>query len=87
MLTGVGTKVLDTEEDSVKDDKSPAPQRAGTVDMAEWRDLGHRLAIAGPKKYEEIVEALRKIVEAQETIAAFDWQLLFGARPSKRYRA
>lgn len=58
-----------------------------TVDMKEWTELGARLAAAGPEKYEEILEALGKIVDAQETIAAFDWQLLFGARPSKRYMA
>ena len=58
-----------------------------TVTMDEWDDLGVRLAVAGPEKYDEILDALRKIVEAQETIASFDWQLLFGARPSKRYLA
>lgn len=58
-----------------------------TVDVIEWTELGARLAEAGPEKYDEILEALRKIVEAQETIAAFDWQLLFGQRPSKRYMA
>lgn len=56
-------------------------------DMAEWSQLGARLALAGPQKFEELIEALRKIVDAQETIAQFDWQLLFGERPSKRYRA
>lgn len=67
----------------------PAPGRAGTetTDIGEWLELGHRLAIAGPEKYDEIVDALRKIVDAQETIATFDWQLLFGKRPSKRYQA
>lgn len=55
--------------------------------MAEWTELGRRLAIAGPRKFTEIVSAIGKIVEAQETIASFDWQLLFGKRPNKRYRA
>lgn len=57
------------------------------VDVAEWLELAKRLAIAGPEKYAELLEAMRKIVEAQETIAAFDWQLLFGERPNKRYQA
>ena len=57
------------------------------VDVVEWTDLGARLATAGPEKYDEILVALRKIVEAQELIAEFDWQLLFGERPSKRYQA
>ena len=57
------------------------------VDVAEWTELGARLANAGPEKYAEILDALRKIVEAQELIAEFDWQLLFGERPSKRYHA
>lgn len=57
------------------------------VDVVEWTDLGARLATAGPEKYDEILTALRKIVEAQELIASFDWQLLFGERPSKRYQA
>lgn len=67
--------------------KKTAPRRAGITDMEEWGELGHRLAVAGPEKYEEILDALRKIVDAQETIAAFDWQLLFGVRPTKRYQA
>jgi hypothetical protein len=71
----------------VKKSKMPAPRRAGTLNIEEWADLGTRLAIAGPEKYEEIVSALREIVDAQETIAQFDWQLLFGKRPSKRYQA
>jgi hypothetical protein len=62
---------------------------AKSVDLTEWTELGARLAVAGPDKYDELLEALRKIVEAQETISGFDWQLLFGSRPSatKRYRA
>lgn len=61
--------------------------KPSNVDVSEWSELGARLAIAGPDKYAEIIEAVRKIVEAQEIIAEFDWQLLFGERPSKRYHA
>lgn len=57
------------------------------VDVCEWTDLGARLATVGPEKYDEILVALRKIVDAQELLAEFDWQLLFGERPSKRYQA
>lgn len=57
------------------------------VDIIEWTEIGARLAEAGPAKYDEILQALRKIVDAQELIASFDWQLLFGERPSKRYQA
>jgi len=56
-------------------------------DVSEWMDLAARLAIAGPSKYDELLQALRQIVEVQEEIARFDWQLLFGERPSKRYHA
>lgn len=58
-----------------------------TVDVREWTELGARLAEAGPGKFESLLESLRKIVEAQEVIAKFDWQLLFRGRPSKRYEA
>jgi hypothetical protein len=57
------------------------------VDVVEWTELGTRLASAGPEKFAEILDAVRKITEAQEVIAEFDWQLLFGERPSKRYHA
>lgn len=57
------------------------------VDVVEWNDLGVRLAEAGPQKFSEVLDAIRKITEAQEVIADFDWQLLFGERPSKRYHA
>lgn len=57
------------------------------VDVVEWSELGARLAKAGPEKYTEILDAVRKITEVQETISEFDWQLLFGERPSKRYHA
>jgi len=57
------------------------------VDVVEWTELGARLLEAGPEKYDEILTALRKIVETQEVLREFDWQLLFGERPSKRYQA
>lgn len=57
------------------------------TDLSEWNDLGAKLAVVGRTKYDEVIEALRKIVEAQEVLAQFDWQLLFGERPSKRYLA
>lgn len=56
-----------------------------TVD--EWTALGKRLAEVGPAKFEALLGALRKIVEAQEEISRFDWQLLFRKRPTKRYQA
>lgn len=55
------------------------------IDVSEWAELGARLAEVSPRKFEELLGATRKIVDAQETIAQFDWQLLFGERPSKRY--
>ncbi len=56
-------------------------------DVTEWSDLGARLATMSPKKFDELLDAMRKIVEGQEVIASFDWQLLFGSRPNKRYQA
>lgn len=57
-------------------------------EMAEWIELGMRLRTAGPEKHEQVMETLRQVVDAQETIAAFDWQLAFRtSRPRKRYRA
>jgi hypothetical protein len=61
--------------------------KTDVVDVIEWAELGARLVKAGPEKYAEVLEAIRKITEAQELIAEFDWQLLFGERPSKRYHA
>ena len=60
---------------------------ADTIDMLEWTDLGARLVLIGPEKFVELLDAMRKIVEAQEVIAGFDWQLLFRGRPNKRYQA
>jgi hypothetical protein len=57
------------------------------VDVIEWAELGARLAVVGPDKFAELIDAMRKIVDAQEMIAKFDWQLLFRDRPSKRYLA
>lgn len=62
-------------------------KKTEVVDVSEWTELGLRLKTAGHEKYVEILEAVEKIVEAQEVIAQFDWQLLFGERPSKRYHA
>lgn len=66
--------------------QSKAPQ---IIDVSECAALLVRLAIASPEKYDEIVGALRQIVDHAETLASFDWQLLFGVRPSscKRYQA
>lgn len=58
-----------------------------TTDVTEWTELGTRLAATSPEKLDELLDALRKIVEAQEVIASFDWQLLFRGRPNKRYLA
>ena len=62
-------------------------QKIEVQDTCEWAELGARLRAAGPQKFNELLDALRSIVDAQETIAQFDWQLLFGERPSKRYLA
>lgn len=53
----------------------------------EWAELGERLLEAGPDKFYEVLRGLRDVVEAQETIAKFDWQLLHRGRPRKRYQA
>ena len=53
----------------------------------EWMELGERLLKAGPDKFYEVLRGLRDVVEAQETIAKFDWQLLHRGRPRKRYEA
>lgn len=57
------------------------------VDVQEWLELGGKLADLNEKKFYELLEAMRGIVEAQQVLAEFDWQLMFRARPSKRYRA
>ncbi len=53
----------------------------------EWKALGERLLAAGPEKFREVLEGIRDVVEAQEIIAKFDWQLLHRGRPRKLYRA
>jgi hypothetical protein len=54
---------------------------------AEWLKLGERLLAAGPDKFDEVLRGLRDVVEAQELIASYDWQLLHRGRPRKVYRA
>lgn len=53
------------------------------IDVQEWTKLAARLAVAGPEKFDELLGALRKIVVAQETIAEFDGQLVFGERAGR----
>lgn len=53
----------------------------------EWAELAERLLAAGPEKFREVMQGLRDVVEAQEVIARFDWQLLHRGRPRKTYRA
>jgi hypothetical protein len=56
--------------------------------LAEWIELGLRLAHADPARRERVMVSLRRAVEAQEVIAEFDWQLALRAgRPTKRYDA
>ena len=56
--------------------------------MAEWVGLGHRLNVASPQKWAEIVKTVTALVEGQEAIAAADrWLILRADRPSKRYTA
>jgi hypothetical protein len=57
------------------------------VTKAELLELGERLLAAGPDKFHEMLRGLRDVVEAQEIIARFDWQLLHRGRPRKRYHA
>lgn len=49
--------------------------------------LAERLHRAGPEKFFEVLIGLRQVVEAQEIIARFDWQLMHRGRPKKVYRA
>ena len=56
--------------------------------LDEWMELGRRLAVAGPDKFDEVLERLKSVAEAQEIIARFDDQLFRRAgRPRKRYLA
>jgi hypothetical protein len=54
---------------------------------SEWVALGERLKAAGAEKFFEVLRGLREVVEAQEIIAKFDWQLIHRGRPRKVYRA
>ena len=54
---------------------------------AEWLQLAERLYEAGPEKFDEALGAMRELVDAQEIIARFDWQLMARGRPRKQYRA
>ncbi len=54
---------------------------------ALWVALGERLAAASVTKFDEVARSLEHVVEAQEVIARFDWQLPFRGRPRKRYLA
>lgn len=54
---------------------------------AEWLRLAERLQAAGPEKFDEVLVAMRDLVEAQEIIARFDWQLMLRKRPRKQYLA
>ena len=54
---------------------------------ARWLELGDRLLAAGPEKFFEVLRGLQDVVEAQEIIVKFDWQLLHRGRPRKTYRA
>jgi hypothetical protein len=52
-----------------------------------WMEIGARLLAAGPDKFDEVLRGLQDVVEAQEIIARFDWQLMHRGRPRKVYRA
>lgn len=55
--------------------------------LSEWAALGLRLARAEPEKFDEVLRSIRNVVEAQELLAGFDWQLFLRGRPRKRYLA
>lgn len=54
---------------------------------SEWLRLGEELRDVSQDKFDEVLEGLRDLIEAQRIIARFDWQLMFRGRPSKRYSA
>lgn len=57
-------------------------------DVLEWAAIGARLAVASPKRFDEIRRTLRETLDACETIAAYDYQLFTNrGRPTKRYLA
>lgn len=55
--------------------------------MSAWTELGERLALVSPDKFDDVLEKLTAVVEAQELIAQFDHQLFLRGRPRKRYQA
>ena len=69
----------------MKEKETPNLRQVGTVDVIEWAELGARLVEVNPDKYRQLLEAMRQIVDAQELLAEFDWQLFLRARPIKRY--
>lgn len=57
-------------------------------DFMAWIRLGTRLMAASPAKFGKTMRAVERIVEAQETIAEHDDQLVLRPeRPEKRYLA
>lgn len=56
------------------------------VDIAEWTELGARLAACRRDKFEEIVEALRRIVDAYTPSGGYDEMPIFVGRASTRDR-
>jgi hypothetical protein len=54
---------------------------------SELLALGERLLEVCPEKFRQVLRGLRDVVEAQEVIRRFDWQLMFRGRPRKRYLA
>lgn len=56
--------------------------------LADWIELGARLDASNPEKFDQVTDALRNVVDAQETISEYDWQLMFReGRPTKQYLA
>lgn len=56
--------------------------------LSEWVSLGVRLMVANPRKYRQVVSAIREMVEGQELIAKADRTLVLRAeRPTKVYQA
>lgn len=53
----------------------------------EWLKLGEELLAVNAEKFHEVVGGLRDVIEAQQIIARFDWQLMHRGRPRKVYRA
>jgi hypothetical protein len=40
-----------------------------TIDLQEWSELGRRLAAVNPLRLEELIVAMRAIVDAEEELA------------------